>query len=519
MKTLFLAGLLLVLAAVAIRRLWAKFFPERIYNAALKIPGYKPTNYWIGNTDIIPKEGYKMYDWETHMQEKFGDVTVQFLGPLPMFQIHSAKAAETVFKSYQFLEKNFIYKVIKPWLGPGLLIAGGSKWHGRRRQLTPAFHFDILKEYFPIFQEQAMIFRNKLAKRGCVEGKVIDIFHEGTLATLDIINEAAMGTKIEAQSFPDSEYVQAVLRMSEIATDRIVSPLSLVSDAYYYNCTSLGQEELRTLKMLHDFTDKTINTRRAIFHDMDPEEYKNRKRMVFLDLLLKLQQDCPEGMTDVDMRNEVDTFMFEGHDTTAAGIGWTFYELGRHPEIQQKLQQELDAVLGDKDVPDFDDIKKLEYLNMVVKEALRVHPSVSAIGREAGEDLMVEGHLIPKGATIQLILHNMCVHKDDFVDPLTFDPERWAAHPPKKYLEKKPHPMAAIAFSAGPRNCIGQKFATYEEKVLIATVLKSLNLETVKDTTPRAELITRPFDGVLVKLTPRVHEGAINEMADSFAAA
>eukprot|EP00127_Corallochytrium_limacisporum_P002106 Clim_evm3s107 gene=Clim_evmTU3s107 len=499
----YLAGLLVcVVMVLAIRAKWFSFFRPEIYAAALTFPGPKPVSYFKGTLPLMPSETWKTIPWNEQIQKQYGDIFTIFLGPMPVFSCSNPRLAEEVFKSNEHTTKGVFYRVLDRWIGGGLVLSQGERWHTRRRQLTAAFHFDILKEYYPIFQEQALVFRNKLDRMGVAEGQIVDIFHEGTLATLDVINEAAMGTKIDAQSQPESQYVKSVLRMSSIALERQHKPWGLI-DWFYYNFTDLGAEEKGHIKFLHYVTDQTIRKRKAALKDVD-NAFFDKRRLAFLDLLLKIQRENPNEMTDVDIRKEVDTFMFAGHDTTAASIGWCFYELGRNPDIQQRLQAELDEVLGDKEQPDIEDLKDLVYLNCVVRETLRLHPSVLSIGRILGKDLHLPGgRVVPKGATFRLMLRDMCRHEDDFVEPLKFAPERWLPDPPKKYLAKRPHPMAACFFSAGARNCIGQRFAVLEEKVMIATVMKAFNLKTVGEAEQRAELIVRPGNGINVRLTAR----------------
>ena len=128
------------------------------------------------------------------------------------------------------------------------------------------------------------------------------------------------------------------------------------------------------------------------------------KRKAFLDLLLT-SKDGETGtvLTDEDIREEVDTFMFEGHDTTSAAMAWSLYLVGQHPEVMTKIQEEQDQVMGDKQVPDYNDLQKMNYLGMVIKEALRLFPSVPIIGRELEYDTEISGYMVPKGVTIAVL--------------------------------------------------------------------------------------------------------------------
>lgn len=230
---------------------------------------------------------------------------------------------------------------------------------------------------------------------------------------------------------------------------------------------------------------------------------KKGKRLAFLDLLLESTGEDGNALTDADIREEVDTFMFEGHDTTAAAIAWTLHLLGDNPEAQKKAQEEVDRVVSG-DSPTFEELSELTYLDMVAKESLRLYPSVPGIGREVTEEgTTIDGKPFPVGAMVLVLI--WCIHRDPEVwpEPEKFDPERFTVE-----NSKGRHPYAHVPFSAGPRNCIGQRFAKMEEKVTLAAILKRFNIASTMETTmeglkPEPELILRPRDGIKIKLTPR----------------
>ncbi|ELW47048.1 Cytochrome P450 4V2 [Tupaia chinensis] len=174
------------------------------------------------------------------------------------------------------------------------------------------------------------------------------------------------------------------------------------------------------------------------------------KRRAFLDLLLNVTDDEGNKLSHEDIREEVDTFMFEGHDTTAAAINWSLYLLGSYPEVQKKVDSELDEVFGQSDRPaNFEDLKKLKYLECVIKETLRLFPSVPLFARTLNEDCEMGGYRIVKGTEAVIIPY--ALHRDPryFPNPEEFQPERFF---PENVQGR--HPYSYVPFSAGPRNCI-----------------------------------------------------------------
>ncbi|GLH09722.1 Cytochrome P450 6j1 [Gryllus bimaculatus] len=226
-----------------------------------------------------------------------------------------------------------------------------------------------------------------------------------------------------------------------------------------------------------------------------------KKRLAFLDLLLEASENGTK-LSDQDIREEVDTFMFEGHDTTTAGICWSLLLLGEHQDVQTKVAEELDAIFdGSERAATMRDVQEMKYLERVVKEALRLYPSVPFVGRALPEDAHVAGHVLPAGAVVNL--HIFHVHRDarNWPDPERFDPDRFL---PENARGR--HPYAYIPFSAGPRNCVGQKFALLEEKTLLSAVLRKFHVHTTEKRdalTLMNELILRPESGIQLQLTPR----------------
>jgi cytochrome P450 family 4 subfamily V len=394
--------------------------------------------------------------------------------------------------------KNFIYNFLHAWLGTGLLTSTGAKWSSRRRMLTPTFHFKILEEYVPLMNKHADNLVKKLEK--FADGRRFDISNDLGLSTLEVICDTAMGYG----SFNDgnSDYVKAIKVASEGVIYRIVRPL--VWKDFIFNRTKLGKEFQEAVKLMHRFTDKIINERRtelkAKGSSKEVQESGKKRHRSFLDLLLETSEDG-KSLTNEDIREEVDTFVFEGHDTTAMGLNWTTYLLGHNPEIQERLQEELDAVLEDGQEVTSEDLKELKYLERVIKEAQRLYPSVPIFGREIIQDVKVGEYTIPKGASTIVLTYALHRNPDVFPDPEKFDPDRFL---PENSQGRSP--FAYIPFSAGQRNCIGQKFAMTELKMTLAKLFHKYNIKSLTSRDEmkiQGDLVLRPVNGIQVNLTKR----------------
>uniref|UniRef100_A0A914C0M8 Cytochrome P450 n=1 Tax=Acrobeloides nanus TaxID=290746 RepID=A0A914C0M8_9BILA len=414
-------------------------------------------------------------------------------GPMPSVMLYSAELAEVIYTSSKHLNKGMFYDFLLPWLGEGLVTSKSEKWRPRRKLLTPTFHYDILKNFVYVFNHQSEILVNKLNEH-IKTNEVVEIGSFVTLCALDIICETSMGQSVNAQTLKDSEYVRAVYRINDIVQRRQKYPL-MWNDTLFWLFGD-GKEHKWAINVLHSFTRKVIMDRKTRLHE---EGSAGLGRLAFLDLLLDMEKN---GDIDLgDIQEEVDTFMFEGHDTTATGITFVLHMLGCYPEIQEKAYAELQTICGTSEEITFEHLGQLKYLECVIKETLRLHPSVPIYARRMEEDDKIGGFTIPAGT--QILVNAFLIHRDPkhWPDPEIFRPERFMLE-----SNNRRHPFAFVPFSAGSRNCIGQRFAIMEEKIVVAWVLRNFKIVSLKrrdETRLKTELILRPIEGVRLQLTPR----------------
>ncbi|NXG87448.1 CP4FN protein, partial [Stercorarius parasiticus] len=214
------------------------------------------------------------------------------------------------------------------------------------------------------------------------------------------------------------------------------------------------------------------------------------------------QDEDGNTLSDEDISAEADTFMFEGHDTTASGLAWLLYNLARHPHYQDRCRQEVRELLKGRDVEEieWEDLCHLPFTTMCIKESLRLHPPVTAVSRRCTEDItMRDGRVIPKGIICLLSIYGTHHNPDIWPEHQVFNPLRFS---PENSQGRSP--LAFIPFSAGPRNCIGQSFAMAEMKVVAAlTVARfAIRLDTERLPRRKPELILRAEDGLWLLLEP-----------------
>ncbi|CAI2353479.1 unnamed protein product [Caenorhabditis sp. 36 PRJEB53466] len=453
---------------------------------------------------------YQLEEWarEFGMSPNSSGVISVWIGPIPIAVILAHEAMRPLLESTENITKPVQYGKIMEWIGTGLLTSTNEKWRQRRKMLTPTFHFNVLQRYQEVFAQQGLVLVDLLNRRANNQD-VVNIFPYIKRCALDIICETAMGAKVNAQVGSNNDYVDAVGRISEIIWNYERFPWLWAKPVWYL--TGLGFEFDRLVKMTNDFTRKVITSRKTDFDESvfettnDPENPKG-KRLAFLDFLLKMQSEGK--LSDEDIREEVDTFMFEGHDTTASGMAFTIWWLGQYPEYQRKVHEEIDEVFGEdtKRLPTNEDIKKLVYLEKCIKEALRLFPSVPLIARKLTEDLLVPHPIyktmrLPKGLTVLAAPLGAARDPREFERPEEFFPDHFDSD-----RVARRDPYAYVPFSAGPRNCIGQKFAILEEKTVLSWIFRRFEVSSVEhwpEGRPVPELILRPYDGVKMILKNR----------------
>ncbi|XP_050002111.1 cytochrome P450 4F1 [Alexandromys fortis] len=395
-----------------------------------------------------------------------------------------------------------LYSFLKPWLGDGLLVSAGDKWSRHRRMLTPAFHFNILKPYVKIFNDSTNIMHAKWQHLISKGNTRLDMFEHVSLMTLDSLQKCVFSFNSHCQEKP-SEYIAAILELSALVAKRQQQPLMYVD--LLYRLTRDGMRFHKACNLVHEFTDAVIQKRRHTLPSQGLDDFlkskAESKTLDFIDVLLLIKDEDGKQLSDEDIRAEADTFMFEGHDTTASGLSWILYNLARHPEYQERCRQEVQELLRGREPEEieWDDLNQLPFLTMCIKESLRLHPPVPVVSRRCTQDIALpDGRIIPKGVTCLIsifgIHHNPSVWPDPEVyNPFRFDPENM----------KDRSPLAFIPFSAGSRNCIGQTFAMSEMKVALAlTLLRFRLLPDDKEPRRQPELILRAEGGLWLRVEP-----------------
>lgn len=419
-----------------------------------------------------------MLDWF----KQYGDVVhLQFSETAHSYLFTHPDHFHTVLveKATQF-HKSFSYKDEKRGLarilGNGLVTSDGDYWRRQRKLIQPAFHARRIEAY-----AEEMVKMSVQMLQSWQDGKTLNVNQMMMQLTLAIVAKTILDTDINADA---EQIAEAVTVFQHLVFGIDVFPLWLPTPAH------LKQRAVE--KVMNEIVARLITERRQVMGD----------RGDLLSMLLNSVDETGQGMTDKQIRDEVATLFLAGHETTANALSWTWYLLAQHPEIEQKLHEELDSVLHGHP-PKLADLKNLVYTELVLQESMRLYPPVWSMSRQALTDVAIGDYIIPKGSEVNLITYAM--HHDSrwWPEAERFRPERFSpANQPSVPS------MAYLPFSTGPRVCIGNSFAMMEAKLILATIagqyaLRMANGQTSVKMEPLIAL--RPKNGLSLVSHRRSH--------------
>jgi cytochrome P450 len=371
--------------------------------------------------------------------------------------------------------------------GNGLLTSDGDFWRRQRKLSNPAFHRESLVRYAEITVEEATRLLDAWKNR-----ETHNIHNDMMNVTLRIVLRSLFGSELGEN-----------MRIIEPALDAImVSSSGFHSIAFYLGIpTPTRKRHFRAVAELDRIVYALIARGREKLKSAGAKAQADGGAKDLLTLLLTARDDDGNSMSDQQLRDEVITLLLAGHETTALNLSWTWYLLAQHPDVEEKLHAELDAVLAGR-LPSASDLPKLQYTDRVIRETLRLYPPAWRVFRRTEEPFKAGDFLLPAGANI--VLSQWVTQRDPrwFTEPDRFNPDRWA----EESAAKLPR-FAYFPFGGGPRVCIGAGFAMMEATLLLATIAQRYRMRLTPNQRikPLASITLRPKNGIRVELQQRAN--------------
>ena len=383
------------------------------------------------------------------LNRECGDIGLANVLGIPLVFANGPEVLHEVLveKARSFVKSPGLRGPLKPFAGQGLFTSEGELWRQQRRLMAPLFTHARIERYAAAMAECA--------------GDAIASLHQGECVdvariTTHIAMRIAGKTLFDIDTLDEADELGAALTIAlKWAGDVSLSPVYAM--------------QLRASGV---------------------------KRPDLLSMLLDARDESGKRMSDQQVRDEVVTLFIAGHETTATALAWSLYLLARDPEAYARARAEARSLPGPS--VESRDLPALGYCLRVFKEAMRLYPPIYFFGRQAIADVTIGGYDLPRNQVVLISSYALHHRAEIWPDPERFDPSRF-----EQAAEEKRHKQAYLPFSAGPRTCIGNLFALMEGPIVLATILRRMDLELTSQAVvePEANATLRPKGGMPMRVT------------------
>ena len=482
-----------------------KLIPRYLKYRSLKVIPGPDCGFWIGQFVTIFSEPFMQphkgwwkdivgYDAPLLRYSKlFGETWIIVLDPEMIREILMSPVSKDNSRFYKPYSSGPLTTII----GRGLVVLEGEEWMRHRRLIQPAFSVSFLKEAIDeSVPNKVATFVQHWIDAG--EGHEIDVSIHLSALTLDVIGEAGFSYDCHGMSeigkWANAAKQQKASNNKEFSlispqlTDPLITSMNALMTPSMLRIVmfvlGLGKLDAHVnpkSKRVHHAMDATIDG--IITNAKRIESSKNKdktKAKSILQLLLNAKDpetlnDKKPALTDLELRDEVKTFLFAGHETTSTWCTWAMYALAKFPDVQEKVYQDIIQHLPNKNEKLLlEQVEHMEYLGAFLQEVLRLYAPVGMTLRNTRYEETFAGYKIPKDTTLCIPVHLMHRHPKHWDNPETFSPERWLK---SSVTGLDTRCFTFLPFGAGGHNCVGYRFATYEAKLIMAHIIRKLRIE------------------------------------------
>ena len=432
-----------------------------------------PKGYpFIGSLPQLASSG--RVEWLQSITNTYGDVVEFKLLKKNFYLINHPDLMKDILTRDidNYTKKTISFKFIKEVLGESTFTAMGDDWRRKRLTVQPSFRNASISNLATIMTDCIEDFLTEWESQ-CDRGNTIELSAEMMHLTLKVVVKALFSSTLSDTDFKDITKVFKPLL--EAVNARISFPVKMLY-RLPLNKNKKYQGYIETLDII-------------IYRIIGDRRLANNKPTDLLQMLMDAtDEETSLPLTDIELRNELMTMFIAGHETTANAMSWLWTILSSNSDIREKIEQEVDEVLGDRK-PEASDFANLPYCLKAFKETMRLYPPVPILPRQVENDTTLGDYLIKGGSGVLFSPHLLHRHPEFWDAPEVFDPNRF-----DKAEERKRHTYAYLPFGGGARVCIGNNFALMEAVFIIAMTTQRFRVKLNSDTNfePLIGLTTKP---------------------------
>nr|XP_060642873.1 cytochrome P450 3A9-like [Anolis sagrei ordinatus] len=468
----------------------------------LGIPGPRPLPF-IG-TALAYRKGLLAFDKACF--KKYGKIWGFYDGRTPVLAITDPAVIKAV-----LVKECYSVFTNRRKFGPtgklesAVSIAEDENWKRIRTVLSPTFTSGKLKEMLPIIQHYAKSLIKNFAEKAD-KGEPVDIKDVIGPYSMDVVTSSSFGVNIDSMNNSQDPFVKHAKKLVKF---NFFSPLFILMYMVPWLTPILNKMNvsLFSAEAVDFFAQAVAKIKKQ------RQQEAEKGRVDFLALMIESQKSetksqsngmnqTYKALTDEEILANAIIFIFGGYEATSNVLCYMLYELARHPDVQQKLQDEIDAALPNKAPLAYEAVMQMEYLDMTVNELLRLYPIGGRLDRICKKDVEINGITIPKGVSVMIPPHVLHFDPDLWEQPEEFRPERFS-----KENKGSIDPYVYLPFGAGPRNCIGMRFALLVLKAGAVSLLQNFTFKPCKETLIPMELSSTglmiPKKPIILKAIPR----------------
>ncbi|CAF3979492.1 unnamed protein product [Adineta steineri] len=434
--------------------------------------------------------------------KQYGKIYGIYEGTHPVFVVSDPDFLQDVFIK-QFSNFHARKITMLDSVSHNIFFTNGSEWRRQRQVINPSFTTTKLKTMTPLINQSINDLMDKLSHHSN-NSHEFNIYLYYKRLTMDVICRCAFGIDIDVQNNPNHIYFKkveeffdnnAVLKSPLFKMTQLLPEIGCILGRLYFTyntlITYINKNILPFISSTKQFDESPFMWLLNRLHTIvEQRQQTPTSRSDLLQLMLQVMTQQPiqnlmenhiksnNWLSEDEVIGNTLMFMIAGYETTSTALAYATYVLAKHPDILKKLQNEIDEFFLNNDIDDekikeyfdYDTITQLSYMDMFISEVLRMYPIANiAIQRRAMENTIVQGINIEKGTI---------VHADIY--SIHYDLELWGPDDPSIFIPErhkiKRHPMSFLPFGAGPRHCVGMRFALMEIKMLLTKLLRQYTI-------------------------------------------